>query len=32
MKDDCEMVHELKETVNKYFVYEPTERKTKPKK
>lgn len=26
MKDDCEMVHELKEVVSKYFTYEPTER------
>ena len=29
MKDDCEMVHELKEAVRKYFFYEPTERKKK---
>lgn len=28
MKDDCEMVHELKEVVRKYFEYEPTERKS----
>ncbi len=27
MKDDCAMVHELKNTVNKYFEYHPTERK-----
>ncbi len=27
MKEDCEMVKELKESVRKYFIYEPTERK-----
>jgi len=29
MKEDCEMVKELKETVRKYFEYIPTERKKK---
>lgn len=29
MKDDCEMVRELKSSVKKYFFYEPTERKKK---
>lgn len=26
MKDDCEMVHELKEVVKKYFDYTPTKK------
>jgi len=29
MKEDCEMVKELKLSVRKYFFYEPTERKKK---